>query len=183
MNETSARRDPPPALREAAVLVPVIETPGMERSLVLIRRSRHGRHAGQIAFPGGRIDPGDPTPQAAALREFEEELGVARGDVEVLASLVAMETRTTGFRVHPIIGRLRRLPAWSPDAREVAEVLVIAVAELLRPERRGETVMAFAGWSGPRRIPYIQAGRHRIWGLTYRILEIALPRVTGPPVA
>lgn len=164
-------------LREAAVLVPRIERDDAPLSLVFIHRSKQGRHGDQIAFPGGRIEPDDPTPVAAALREFEEELGVDRDEVEVLESLPPMETRTTRYRVFPVLGRLRRLPAWSPDPREVAGVLVIPVSELWRPENRGEAVMAFSTWPAPRAVPYIQAGGHRIWGLTYRILEIVLPRL------
>jgi 8-oxo-dGTP pyrophosphatase MutT (NUDIX family) len=78
-------------LREAAVLVPQLERDDAPPSLVFIHRSKQGRHGDQIAFPGGRIEPDDPTPVAAALREFEEELGVDRGEVEVLGSLPAME--------------------------------------------------------------------------------------------
>jgi len=167
--------------REAAVLVPRIEREDAPLSLVFIHRSKQGRHGDQIAFPGGRIEPDDPTPVAAALREFEEELGVDRGQVEVLGSLPALETRTTGYRVHPVLGRLRRLPTWSPDPREVAGVLVIPVSELWRPENRGETMMAFGDWPAPRAVPYIQAGPHRIWGLTYRILDLVRPRLAPGP--
>jgi hypothetical protein len=66
-------------------------------------------------------------------------------------------------------------------AREVAGVRVIPVSDLWRPENRGETVMALGAWPAPRVVPYIQAGGHRIWGLTYRILEIVLPRLAPGP--
>ena len=166
-------------LREAAVLAPLVDAEGTAPSLVFIHRSRHGRHGGQVSFPGGKIEPGDATPLDAALREFEEELGVDRREVEVLESLPAMETRTTGFRVFTAIGRLTRLPDWAPDPREVDSVLVVPVRDLLRPENRGETIMTFETWSAPRAMPYVQAGAYRIWGLTYRLLEVVLPRLVA----
>jgi 8-oxo-dGTP pyrophosphatase MutT (NUDIX family) len=166
-------------LREAAVLIPLVEAEASPPALVFIHRSKQGRHGDQIGFPGGRIEPGDATPVAAALREFEEEVGVDRGLIEVLESLAAMETRTTGYRVFPVLGRLRHLPAWSPDPREVADVLVIPLVELTRPENRGETVMTFGTWAAPRAVPYIDTGGRRIWGLTYRILEAVLPRLAS----
>ena len=172
---TGARR----VLRDAAVLAPLIDAEGVAPSLVFIHRSKQGRHGDQVSFPGGKIDPGDATPLDAALREFEEEMGVDRREVEVLESLPAMETRTTGYRVFAAIGRLARLPVWSPDPREVAGVLVVPIRDLLRPENRGQTVMTFETWAEPRAVPYIEAGEHRIWGLTYRLLEVILPRLAG----
>jgi 8-oxo-dGTP pyrophosphatase MutT (NUDIX family) len=166
-------------LRNAAVLAPLVDEAGTPPSLVFIHRSKQGRHGDQVSFPGGKIEPDDATPLDAALREFEEELGVDRRQVEVLESLPPMETRTTGYRVYATIGRLRRMPVWSPDAREVAGVLVVPVRDLLRPENRGETVMTFPTWSEPRAVPYLKAGAHRIWGLTYRLLEVVLPRLVA----
>ncbi|MGH7730027.1 MAG: NUDIX hydrolase [Candidatus Eiseniibacteriota bacterium] len=163
-------------MREAAVLVPLVEAEREPLSLVFIHRAKHGLHGDQIAFPGGGIEPGDRTPAAAALREFEEELGAGRDEVEVLETLPAMETRTTGYRVFPVLGRLHRLPVWSPDPREVAGALVVPVRDLVSPERRGKIELPFDIWNEPRSVPYVQAGRHRIWGLTYRILEVVLPR-------
>lgn len=165
------------ARRAAAVLIPLLERSGEPSSLVFIHRSNHGRHGDQISFPGGRIEPGDETPVAAALREFEEELGVPRAEVEVLEELPALETRTTGYRVVPVLGRLARLPVWSPDPREVAGVVVVTLEDLRRAERRGEAAMPWGGGVTPRPFPYVEAGRHRIWGLTYRILEIVMPRL------
>lgn len=163
--------------RAAAVLIPLLEQPGEPSSLAFIHRSKHGSHGDQVSFPGGRIEPGDETPVAAALREFEEEMGVPRGEVEVLEVFPALETRTTGYHVVPVLGRLGRLPEWSPDPREVAEVLVVTLDDLVRAERRGEAAMPWSGGVTPRPFPYIQVGRHRIWGLTYRILEIVMPRL------
>ena len=158
-------------LQDAAVLIPLVEAKGELPVLVLIHRSKHGLHGDQVSFPGGKIEPDDPTPVAAALREFEEELGADRDEVEVLESLPVIETRTTGYRVFPVLGRLRRVPPWSPDPREVVGVLAVPIRELLKPGNRGVFELPDDSRNGPRSFPYIQVGRHRIWGLTYRILE------------
>ncbi len=160
----------------AAVLVPLVGR-GASASLVFIRRTEHGPHGGQIAFPGGMRDPGDRTPADTALREFEEELGVSRAVVEVLESLPDVLTVTTGYEVTPVIGCIPAGLAWAPDAREVAEVFALPRAVLEDPANRGETMIHYAGWSGPRPFPCLRAGERVIWGLTYRILELVLPRL------
>lgn len=165
-----------PPLIPAAVLVPLVGA-GASASLVFIRRTDHGPHGGQIAFPGGMRDEGDATAEATALREFEEELGVSRGVVEVLETLPEVLTVTTGYEVTPVIGRIPPGLAWRPDAREVAEVFEVPRAVLEDPANRGETMIHYPAWTGPRPFPCIRARRRIIWGLTYRILERVLPRL------
>jgi 8-oxo-dGTP pyrophosphatase MutT (NUDIX family) len=100
-----------------------------------------------VSFPGGRAEPEDPTPEFTALREAEEEIGLAMDRVEVLAKLPDYWTRT-GFRVTPVVGLLTPPLALSPDPREVDEVFEVPLAFLLDPrnhERRtrelqGQTV-------------------------------------------
>ena len=158
----------------AAVLIPLVGT-GRDASLVFIRRTDHGPHGGQIAFPGGMRDAADRTPLETALREFEEELGVARNVVEVLRVLPDVLTVTTGYEVTPVIGRIPAGLAWRPDPREVAEVFEVARRDLEDPARRGTVDIEYRGWDGPRAFPCIRAGHHVIWGLTFRILERVLP--------
>lgn len=160
----------------AAVLVPLVGA-GATASLVFIRRTDHGPHGGQIAFPGGMRDPGDRSAADTALREFEEELGVSRAVVEVLETMPEVLTVTTGYEVTPVIGRIPDGLAWTPDAREVAEVFAVPRAVLEDPANRGETMIHYAGWDGPRPFPCIRVEGRVIWGLTYRILERVLPRL------
>ena len=89
-------------IRPAAVLVPIVDRP--EPTVLLTQRTTElSSHAGQIAFPGGKIDPHDATPAAAAMREAEEEIGLARTAVTVLDALPVIETRTTGYRIAPFL--------------------------------------------------------------------------------
>lgn len=107
-------------LRPAAVLIPVIARPAGASVLLTRRADTLARHTGQIAFPGGRLDPGETAVQAA-LREADEEVALDPGTVEVLGLSDAYETGT-GFLVTPVIGWLDRPPVTRPSPDEVAEV-------------------------------------------------------------
>jgi 8-oxo-dGTP pyrophosphatase MutT (NUDIX family) len=164
-------------MREAAVVVPVYRRQDGELMVVLVRRAPGGVHGGQLALPGGQRDPGDADLAATALREANEELGLAADRVELLAALPVVETQTTGFRIAPFLARLTGPVPWRLQEREVAEVVELRVVELARPEVRAEEVRAFPTWPAPRRIQLWRVGRHEVWGVTYRILEPLVPRL------
>jgi 8-oxo-dGTP pyrophosphatase MutT (NUDIX family) len=151
-------------LREAAVLVPVYRRQDGELMVVLIRRTQGGVHGGQLALPGGQRDPKDADLAATALREANEELGLVGDQLELLAALPVIETRTTGFRIAPFLARLAGPAPWRAQEREVAEVVELPVAELARPEVGAEEVRAFPTWPAPRRVRLWRVGGHEIWG-------------------
>lgn len=159
------------------MLVPVFRAADGGVRVVLVRRAEGGIHGGQIAFPGGRREPGDRDALETALRESEEEIGLAREAVEVLATLPVFETRSTGYRIEPFLARVRPPARWVPAPDEIAEVLEVPVAELADPAARGSSVERFAGWPEPVRVDYVLIGPHRLWGATYRILDPLLPRL------
>lgn len=153
------------------------DTTGAPR-LILIERTPHGRHGGQISLPGGKHEPSDATMRATAIRETCEELGLEPDALEVLDELPSTATRSTGYRVWPFVGRLRHLPDhWEPDQREVARVLDLAVADLIDPTAHGIQEMSFAQWNTTMTVPVWRVAGHTIWGLTLRVLEPVLPRV------
>jgi len=164
-------------LRDAAVLVPVFrDTQGVAR-LVMVRRTEGGRHGGQLAFPGGNVDASDASLRDTALREAHEEIGLPRDAVTVLEALPALVTRTTGYRIAPFLGRILRPETWTPEPREVAEVLELDLEELARPESFGESVEMLSDWPDPVRIEYYRVGPYRLWGASYHILRPVLPRL------
>lgn len=163
-------------IQEAAVLVPVYRHDD-ELYLVLIRRSEGGIHGGQIAFPGGKHDPGDRSMLDTALRETHEEIGIAPAQVELLDRLPITETLTSKFRIYPFLARIVPPTRWRPQEREIAEVIEVKVNDLARPEAYGETIEHFPTWPEPRQIPFYRVGPYRLWGATYRILRPLIPRL------
>lgn len=146
----------------AAVLVAV--TDRQEPGVILTQRTQSlRRHAGQIAFPGGRIDPGDASPIAAALREAEEEIALPRSAVTVIGRTDAYRT-VTGFHIVPVIGVVPPdLPLAINDA-EVESWFEVPLAYLLEP---GNHIEQAVEWQGRERRYYeIMWDGHRIWGAT-----------------
>jgi 8-oxo-dGTP pyrophosphatase MutT (NUDIX family) len=161
-------------LRPASVLVPLIERGG-GLNLILTRRAallKH--HPGQVAFPGGKQDPGDATPLDAALREAREEIGLMPDQVEVLGHFDLHET-VTDFTVTPFVGRVD--PRFRPeiDRAEVDEVFEVPLAFALDPANRQVHGRL---WQGQfRRYYVIPYGPHYIWGATARMLTTLSDRV------
>jgi 8-oxo-dGTP pyrophosphatase MutT (NUDIX family) len=149
----------------AAVLVPVLAA-GDELRLVFTKRTDTlSRHAGEISFPGGLADDGEP-PAAAALREAEEELGLRPSDVELLGALPAVHTHVSQIMIVPFVGMLWRDPAFTPNPGEIEQVLEFPLRELVAAgseqefEREGLRFQTFV---------YDMDGTI-IWGATARIL-------------
>ena len=160
------------ALVDSAVLAPVYRDPHDRLRLVFIRRSPHGVHGGQIAFPGGRREPQDADLLATALREAHEEVGLDPNSVEVLTALPVIETMATGFRVAPFLGRLNGPPpTWRRQETEIEEILEVPLDELIRPEAHAVEEWQLPGWPEPRPIPFYRIGPYKLWGATYRIVE------------
>ena len=155
-------------LKQAAVLVPLVDRPeGM--TVLLTKRTDHLHdHAGQISFPGGRIDPEDADAIAAALRETEEETGLDRAHIDLIGQLDTYVTRT-GFEVTPVVGLVRPGFTLSADTFEVAEIFEVPLAFFLAPDSRR---MESRVWQGRTRYFYVYPyGDYYIWGATAGMLN------------
>ena len=162
--------------RSAAVLILLSGGPASGGlSLVTIEKSPHLRsHAGQIAFPGGAIEPEDAGPIAAALREAREEVGIEESSVEVLGTLPAAHVVASGFDVASVVGWWRRpVPLVPVDLHEVASVQAPLVSQLVDPANRRTSVHP-SGHRGPAFV----VDDLFIWGFTGHLLD-GLLRLAG----
>lgn len=151
----------------SAVLVAITER--AEPGVILTQRSSRLRtHAGQVAFPGGRLDEGDPDVVAAALREAEEEIGLPPDVVDVIGTTDPYRTRT-GFAIVPVIGVIPPDLPFVPHEHEVDSIFEVPLAYALDPARRTEHVVEDV--DGSMRHYYEILWRdHRIWGVTAAML-------------
>ncbi|HSY14917.1 MAG TPA: CoA pyrophosphatase [Jatrophihabitantaceae bacterium] len=164
----------PPAgvsVRESAVLIALADSAEAGPGVLLIERAATLRtHPGQTAFPGGAADPGDAGPVATALREATEEVGLDAAAVAVFGAMPALFLPPSGFLVTPVLAWwLRPHPVRAVDAREVARVAVVPVAELADPANRFQVRQPTGRIS-----PGFSAGGLFVWGFTAHLLDVLL---------
>jgi 8-oxo-dGTP pyrophosphatase MutT (NUDIX family) len=164
----------------AGVLVPLYCDEGRLHAVLTRRRDDLRRHPGEISFPGGRRDDSDPDLLATALREAEEEIGLAPSAVQVLGALQPTPTIATGYAIYPFVGLIAPGMAWTLSAREVAAVLELALDDL----RDGYGRRRLLRRGLPIRTDTYVVGDDLIWGATARILADLFDRIvplTGAP--
>jgi 8-oxo-dGTP pyrophosphatase MutT (NUDIX family) len=159
----------------AAVLVPLYVHRGRLHAVFTKRQDDLRRHPGEISFPGGRYDEGEPDLRATALREANEEIGLPADAVEIVGALQPTPTIATGYAVYPFVGLIEAGRTWTPSANEVAEVLELPLSALLAGYGRRRLVRRGV----PIRTDTYVVGDHLIWGATARILADLFDRI-GP---
>ncbi len=162
--ETVALEEP---TRQAAVLVPIVLHQNAE-TILLTKRTEHlAKHAGQVSFPGGSIDPDDENAVAAALRETDEEIGLAANHISVHGSLDTYRTGT-GFEITPVVATVQPGFSLQVQADEVAGVFEVPLDFVM--DRRNHQRQS-AVWRGRRRHYYAMPfGDYFIWGATAAML-------------
>ena len=157
----------------SAVLCPLYLSDGELHAVFTRRRDDLRRHAGEISFPGGRQDDDEPDLRTTALREAEEEIGLAPDDVELVGALQPTPTIATNYAVYPFVGLIEPGRAWRPSAAEVAEVLEFPLHRL----RTGYARRRLLRRGVPFRTDVYCVDEHLIWGATARIVADLLERV------
>jgi 8-oxo-dGTP pyrophosphatase MutT (NUDIX family) len=161
-------------LRNAAVLIGVIDDPDEARVILTKRTDKLRKHAGQIAFPGGGIDDGDRTPEEAALREAEEEIGLDRRFVETVGRL-PQYLSATGFRIQPVLAVVQPGFTLTPNPDEVESAFEVPLAFLMDPDNHQRDSRV---WQGVVRHFYVMPYRERhIWGITAGIIRTLYERL------
>jgi 8-oxo-dGTP pyrophosphatase MutT (NUDIX family) len=173
MLQIVAREQP---IRPAAVLIAVVDHP--EPTVLLTQRSAHlNDHAGQISFPGGKIDPTDASPLDAALREAEEEVGLTRDFVDPIGYLDLYAT-SFGFRILPTVARVRPGFTLKISAAEVDDAFEVPLAFLMNPANHQIHSKEFRGME--RSYYAMPFAERYIWGATAGILRVLYERIYLP---
>ncbi|MGN6585549.1 MAG: CoA pyrophosphatase [Rhizobiaceae bacterium] len=161
-------------LRDAAVLIPVVGHPEGTTLILTQRTEKLRHHSGQIAFPGGSIDPDDASAEDAALRETEEEIGLDRGFIEILGRLPDYVSGS-GFRVVPVLAVVRPGFILTLNEDEVDDVFEVPLSFLMDPANHAHRSKI---WQGRERTFYeMPYGDRYIWGLTAGILRVLYERL------
>ncbi|SFU20063.1 CoA pyrophosphatase [Mesorhizobium sp. YR577] len=161
-------------LRDAAVLIPVVDH-GDEASVILTKRTEKLRnHSGQVAFPGGRIDPTDPTPEFAALRETIEEIGLGEDHVEVVGRMPDY-VAGSGYRIAPVLGIVRPGFHLTINPHEVDTAFEVPLRFLMDPANHHQSSRM---WNDKEWVFYdMPYGGQRIWGVTAGIIRTLYERL------
>jgi 8-oxo-dGTP pyrophosphatase MutT (NUDIX family) len=168
--ETIAMRAP--GAVKAAVLIPLYEEGGRLHAVFTKRPADMRRHAGEISFPGGRMDD-DEDLRDTALREAEEEIGLAREQVQVVGALPPTGTIVTNYAVYPFVGLTGSGNVFRPNPMEVDQVVELALHDLIDGFERKRLIRRGV----PIKTDTYTVGGHLIWGATARILGTLLERL------
>lgn len=157
------------------MLVAIYEAGGELGTVLTRRRADLRRHAGEISFPGGRRDPGEPELVSTALREAHEEIGLLPASVHIAGALPPTPTIATGYAIHPFVGAISTPQSWSPSEREVEEIIEIPLSVLAAGYGRRRLIR--------RGIPFVtdtyELGDSLVWGATARILAGLFGRLSA----
>lgn len=169
--------------RPAAVLILLYPRDGQLHFPLTVRPATMRRHAGQVALPGGAIEPADVDAWSAALRETEEELGVDGTRIEPVGRLPSSYVRASGYQINPFVGYAQPAPQFRPDPVEVTDVVEVPLADLLSGATVREAAREFRG--AHYLVSFFDLGSLEVWGATARVLSDFARRLglTLPPDA
>lgn len=141
--------------------------------LPLIQRviAKNDKHSGQISFPGGKLEPTDLSKEAGALREANEEIGITIEDIQLLGSLTPLYVPASNFQVFPFVGYIDYAPQFIPQVSEVAEVVEVALEELIDPQNLKYKSMRFTELLTVKDVPYFDVNDKTVWGATGMMLS------------
>lgn len=178
MMNTGLRKNDPEMYRKAAkdakkacVLLLLFQKEGAWHTVLMERPETPYAHSKQISFPGGGLEDSDADLAAGALRETEEEFGIPREDIALVGRLSELYIPVSGYLVHPFVGYLAEAPTYTPDPKEVAEVIEVKVENLIDPNLRKLTSIQTSSGLKLKNVPYFDLKEKIVWGATAMMLN------------
>ena len=165
-----ARLQPRPDARRAAVLMLLYPYRDLIYLPLIVRPTYAGVHSGQIALPGGKVEPQDASLVATALRETEEEIGVRVPEAQVLGALSELYIPPSNTRVTPVVALASERPEYTPDQREVVQVLDFSLAAFVDPDHQTSTLVKVTG-NVTMEAPSFVIEERIIWGATAMMMS------------
>jgi 8-oxo-dGTP pyrophosphatase MutT (NUDIX family) len=163
------RKHPNSATRQSAVLI-CIYPEQFEAATILIKRSTYnGPHSGQVSFPGGKYDETDESLVQTALREAQEEVGIAPSDLEVIGCLTPLFIPVTNMQVLPVVGVMLNPPTLHPNLQEVEYPILAKLSDFKNPQNSSVKTLRVLGF--PISAPYYSIGGEHVWGATAMIIS------------
>lgn len=164
----------PAEAKDAAVLITLYEAAPDVWNIIFIKRTslqKKDKHAGQVAFPGGKKDQGDPDLMYTALREAEEEIGIDLSGVDILGPLTPMYITVSKFLVHPFLAYSWKKPVLSKQDMEIEDILELPLHSFLETDAKKETRIRLSEGIILNHVPAFQINGHIIWGATAMMLN------------
>jgi 8-oxo-dGTP pyrophosphatase MutT (NUDIX family) len=169
--ELEAAKEAMQFAKKSAVMILLFHE-GEKLKVVFIRRSFYvGIHAGQMAFPGGRFEESDVTVEETAFREIEEEIGITRDKIELLGRISDIYVPPSNFLISVFVGYLSEKPFYTPDEREVAEVIEVDFEDFLKPENIAVKDFHVPSVNHAVTAPYYQTTHCDIWGASAMVVS------------
>lgn len=157
--------------KKACVLLLLFQKEGVWYTALMERPETNYAHSKQISFPGGGLEDSDADLAAGALRETEEEFGIPRENISVVGRLSQLYIPVSGYLVYPFVGYLKEAPSYTPDPKEVAEVIEIKVEDLINPNLRKLTSIETPNGLKLKNVPYFDLEGKVVWGATAMMLN------------
>ena len=156
---------------KSAVLVLFYEKEDGINLVLILRKKYHGVHSAQVSFPGGKHDPEDEALKLTALRETEEEVGIKKEDIHVIGQLTDLYIPPSNYLVQPFVGYLEQTPEFTPEPKEVEEVIEAPLSLLLDDSIMGKKKIKVSARNLKINYPYFDVKGHTVWGATAMMLS------------